>query len=77
MPSSWRSLHSGMSRSEVLATVTGEHRDLRELKGFDVFTAETTMFGAPSHWQLLVTYDPSGGVMHADGPIHSIGVVVY
>jgi hypothetical protein len=39
---------------------------MRELKGFDTFTAETTMFGAPSYWQLLVTYDQSGRVMHAD-----------
>jgi len=66
MPSSWRSLRVGMSRSDVLAAGTGEHRDMRELKGFDVFTAETSMLGAPSYWQLLVTYDQSGRVMHAD-----------
>ena len=66
MASGWRSLHAGMSRSELLAAATGEHSDLHELKGFDTFTVETTMLGAPSYWQLLVTYDQSGRVMHAD-----------
>jgi hypothetical protein len=66
MPSSWRSLHAGMSRSEILAVATGEHRDMHDLKGFDTFTVEMTMLGAPSYWQLLVTYDQSGRVMHAD-----------
>lgn len=65
MPSSWRRLHAGMSRSELLAIVTGQHTDMRELKGFDVFTINTTMLGAPSYWQ-LVTYDRSGRVMHAN-----------
>lgn len=66
MPSEWRRLHSGMSRDEVLRTATGEHRDMRNLKGFDAFTQETTMLGASSYWQLLVTYDQSGRLMHAD-----------
>jgi hypothetical protein len=71
MPSEWRRLRAGMSRDEILRTATGEHRDMRDLKGFDVFTQETTMFGASSYWQLLVTYDQSERLLHAEaGFIH-------
>jgi len=67
MPGSWRSLHAGMSRSELFAVAAGEHGDTSELKGFDTFTVETTMLGEPSYWQLLVTYDQAGRVLHAQG----------
>jgi len=66
MPSEWRRLHAGMSRDELLRTAAGAHTDMRDLKGFDVFTQETTMLGALSYWQLMVTYDQSGRLIHAD-----------
>ena len=66
MPSEWRKLRAGMPREQVLATATGEHTDMRDLKGFDLFSRETTMLGGASYWQLFVTYDQSGRLMHAD-----------
>ena len=57
MPKSWAEVKPGMARDEVLRIVEGKHLDMRELKGFDVFTYETEMLGASSYWQLWITYD--------------------
>lgn len=66
MPDSWHKLHTGMQRTEVLAIASGEHTDMRELKGFDVFTHPTTKLGSPSYWQLDINYDQSGHLSHAE-----------
>ncbi len=57
MPKSWAGVQSGMARDEVLRIVEGKHRDMRELKGFDVFTYDTQMLGFSGYWQLWVSYD--------------------
>jgi hypothetical protein len=62
MPSQWRELRTGMSREDALAVLRDKVTDMRELKGFDVTSRETTMFGASSYWQLLITYDAAGRV---------------
>jgi hypothetical protein len=56
----------GMPRAEVLAILRDEVIDMRELKGFDVTSHETTMLGSSSYWQLLITYDASGRVSTAE-----------
>jgi hypothetical protein len=66
MPSAWRNLHAGMTHEQVIGTAVGQYTDMRELKGMDVFTQETTMLGASSYWQLHVIYDQSGRLVHAD-----------
>ncbi|MEK0451120.1 MAG: hypothetical protein RL088_3388 [Verrucomicrobiota bacterium] len=66
MPSQWHLLRAGMPRAEVLAILRDEVIDMRELKGFDVTSHETTMLGSSSYWQLLITYDASGRVSTAE-----------
>jgi hypothetical protein len=65
MPSEWHKLHAGMLREEVLTTAAGQHTDMRDLKGFDLFSRETMMLGGSSYWQLFITYDQSGKLMNA------------
>lgn len=66
MPAEWGALRVGMPRDELLKTVKGDVSDMRELKGFESITQSTTMFGFPSYWQLLVTYDASNGLSSAE-----------
>jgi len=66
MPNTWHGLRAGLVQEQVLAAVEGRHVDVRDLKGYDLFTQETTMLDASCYWQLLVTYDRTGGLMHAE-----------
>jgi hypothetical protein len=66
MPSEWRKIRAGMARETALATLRDEVTDMRDLKGFDVTSRETTMLGSSSYWQLLITYDASGRVSTAE-----------
>src|SRR4051812_23657216 len=65
MPEEWTALQRGMSRERVLGTAVGDHVDMRSLKGFDVFTQESTMLGASCYWQVKVTYDDAGLLTNA------------
>lgn len=65
MPDEWHGLRKGMTRDQILAAALGQHADMLELKGFDLFTRETTMLGEPCYWQLYVSYDRTGGIMNA------------
>src|SRR4051794_32485266 len=66
MPKEWTALQRGINRDRVLGTAVGDHVDMRGLKGFDVFTHESTMLGASCYWQLKVTYDDAGLLTKAD-----------
>lgn len=66
MPAEWKGIRSGMSREDAHAVLSGKIVDMRDLKGFDVLTRETRMFGDRVYWQLRVTYDQSGRVATAE-----------
>jgi hypothetical protein len=65
MPDEWHKLQKGMARQDAVAILHGEVEDLRDLKGFDQVTHETTMLGSSSFWQLYVNYDATGHVSTA------------
>jgi hypothetical protein len=65
MPVEWHKLQKGMSRQEAVSILHGEVEDLRELKGFDQATRETSLLGSSSVWQLYVSYDITGHVSSA------------
>jgi hypothetical protein len=71
-PREWRKIRTGMTREAALAVLRDPVIDMRDLKGFDVASRETTMLGGSSYWQLLITYDASGQVNTAKAHfIHS------
>ena len=65
MPDEWHKLQKGMARQEAVTILHGEVEDLRELKGFDQVTHETSLLGSSSFWQLYVSYDTTGHISSA------------
>ena len=61
-PTEWGGLKRGMTRQEVLAHIPHRHSDMRETKGIDIFTANTSL----GYWRLEVIYDRDGNVMFAE-----------
>jgi len=56
-PVAWRDITAGMLRSEVVAAIGSEPHDMRELKGFDIYTYQAD---ASRCWQLQLDYaDPN------------------
>jgi hypothetical protein len=71
MPEPWQNLRTGMTHEEILKLIPDEHADLRSLKGFESFTHKTTMLGGEACWQLLVSYNSTGGLTHTEvGFVH-------
>lgn len=65
MPTTWRKLHPGMTRAQIVALI-GQLNEMRELKGFDSRSEDTTMIGHPCYWHLELRYDVSGTVTNAE-----------
>jgi hypothetical protein len=60
MPDEWRLITLGDSRLDVLSTVKEKVNDMRDLKGYDLFTRKNSN---SDWWQLMVKYDPNGIVV--------------
>lgn len=55
-PAEWRGVSAGTTRAEVVSAVGSEPQDMRQLKGFDIYTYEPS---AKEYWQLQLDYaDP-------------------
>jgi hypothetical protein len=56
-PAAWRGISAGMTRAEVVSAIGTEPQDMRQLKGFDIYTYEPS---ADEYWQLQLDYaDPN------------------
>ena len=57
IPSEWQAVRPGMKREEVLRIVPDVVHDMRELKGFDIYTRRYRLIFRPCWWQMEVFYN--------------------